>query len=321
MRPHVAPAHSRLRWATRACSGFRYTRACGGARAMQNRKAMACQWTCPECGYLVQASTEKVLKSNSRRHTREEHGDISIKTRRKQLQASRLRASRELVVDAEVVGKVNAKAYITCPVHRDALYDLAMKECLRIGFQPSQVARRKGLDFTKYTQTDPGRMRNVSGTIHVPKGLKKDTFLMWDFHINFLPMVAGAFALDSTLDVVFWLEDDIAFSKDVLATTLTRHATAMSNSLGWMAYTKVKGEARYGTHCIAVPRYGVALARQALDEDAAAAAVGGDPLSYLEGLDTFIWRACRRKLGGAPLAMAAEESMAGQRKHKYAGRK
>lgn len=261
-------------------------------------------WTCPSCAKRLIASTKASLSSNRSRHLREEHGDGNAKRRRQDQQAARLRAVRG-AAHAGSDAPSPVAAFITSPSHRDELYDQCFRECLRIGFLPSQVHRRRGMDFSKYVADGLARMKNPMGVVGVPEGLRKDTFLMWDFHANFLPTALAAFEQDKGLRAVFWLEDDTSFRKGVTAEALLEACLEAPDSIAWLAYTKKDCVPAWGSHCVGLTRSGAALARQRLNDEEAASRTAGSELSYLCGLDTWL-----KKGQPSKLVRAAAKSMA-----------
>ena len=280
------------------------------------------RWSCPDCPWECKARYRASLKSSINRHRREVHSNTGAVERRRLQQATRLRATRTHEESHQV--QINAKVFVTSPRHRDGLYNKCFDECLRIGFNSTQVHRRRGLELKRAIALAGKKMvvKNPEGPVLVPIGLRSDTFLMWDFHKNFLPTATHAFEADRDLKVVFWLEDDVFFHKGVDAETLVAAAERLPHSIGWLAFMTKKGAPFWGTHCLSIPRDGVALARQHMDNLATQAEEAGSPLSYLCGLDTWVRKMCSETAAlGTPYASAVKKSLAGQRAHTLKGRK
>ena len=125
-----------------------------------------------------------------------------------------------------------------------------------------------------------------------PEGLRKHTFLMWDWHQRFLDMASQVF---NTSDVQFvcWAEGDIGFRKhDLLSGLLSDLRTRSSGSPAcwWTAWMKVKGEPRYGAHFGCLTRDGCSVVEDYLNSLRTRAIDEGDPLGYLMGLDAFLYK-------------------------------
>ena len=101
------------------------------------------------------------------------------------------------------------------------------------------------------------------------------------------------------------------------------HALALAGKscLLWAGYISRKGEARYGSHLLGVSREGLKRLTKFLDKEASEAALAGDSLSYLEGLDTWIWRGKSRTLGSMAFVHVWGESFAHQAQHSLSGRR
>ena len=118
-----------------------------------------------------------------------------------------------------------------------------------------------------------------------------------------------------SIAVAAWIST--RFQPGVTAAKLVAAVSANPRFLAWLAFYKVRGSPRYGTHCVGIPRQGAALACHLCDDDAEKATLDGKPLSYLKGLDTFIHELQHRTVKGSPAAVAASVSLATQIRHKF----
>ena len=267
------------------------------------------QRSCPieGCGWKTEAQSTYACRQSLNRHLREEHSEGPHKRRRQEMQRMRLQHSRSSDDD-----HANCLALVVSPLHRDALYAKAVETLSDCGLPVARIRRRHGIDWLAYQRaSEEGSRRPYD----LPRGLKRHTFLMWDFHKSFLPAVAAAFEADDDLDLVFWVEDDIKIKDGVTWTEVVAACGDNPAPLTWLAYYKVKGRPRYGTHLLAVHRDGLSALLSHLD---AMEAASTDRMDYLEGLDTFCFHLLEQDDG---LVAVASQSLAEQRRHTMRGRR
>ena len=273
--------------------------------------SVACQH--PGCTFVANGSTELASRTGLARHTREQHSatGVSCRTRRQEQQKQRLHMARK---SQPLLLQGWAKQHrfaVTCPLRREAMWTSTHEGLMRAGVPAACVVRRKGIDFDKYTE-DPGRR---------PEGLKRSTFLMWDFHKGFLPRCKFWFASEAELQFIWWVEDDCALKANVDFTALHAHALAGRACLHWAGYLSKRGQPHWGTHLVAVSREGLPHLEARLSQEAAKAAEGGNSLAYLRGFDTWIRGVLAIEQGGMPLVRVLPKSVAQQRRHALRGRR
>ena len=286
--------------------------------------------TCPEpgCTFKTFGASKKSVVNNMYRHIREQHGDGDALERRRSQQRERVAVARCAIAPAGPPCSSDMMAFVTCPRHRDRLWSQALGRLCATGVPASKVHRRFGIDWHEYLRASGESDRRQRD---VPLGLKRHTFLMYDFHRHFLPSCEQAFQQDGELKVVYWVEDDITFPKgtafrDIHALALGHASAPAGPCLSWLGFTKVRGKARYGSHLVAVHREGVAALKAHLDCASEDGKEGGNLLSYLKGLDTFLCEGCSTRASGVAtgrlLAQASTQSMASQLKdHAFVGRR
>ena len=285
-------------------------------------------WRCPECGDRVKANSPKSLSSARDRHRRERHlpnAGQGIANRRQQ------QATRQRVVRGIASGGINRDEhpncllFVTCPDYRMDHHDATFAGMIEAGFEAREVHRRRGIDFSQYLNDLQAAGDGIArvGSQRLPRGLRKNTFLMFDFHRFFLPLVLSKFSEDASLEWCFWVEDDCSFAgrdATIASQVLACAASLRASGACWMGYSRRKGAPRYQSHLVALSRTGAEAMAEHLDETANAAKQAGDHLAYLEGLDTFLHKAQKTTKYGRPLVVAAPTSMARQRKHTRVGR-
>ena len=277
---------------------------------------------------MTEGASKASVVNNLSRHIREHHSDSDALDRRRSQQRHRMAIERTAIAPAMPSWVNDTMIYITCPRHRDTLWEGALSRVCATGVPASRVVRRFGIDWNEYLRASGAGDRRQRD---LPLGLKPHTFLMYDFHRHFLVACAQAFQRDDGLKVVYWVEDDISFPSGIAFRVIhdlaVAHASAPAGPcLSWLGFTKQRGEARYGSHLVAVHREGISALVAHLDRLAKEGQDVGRPMSYLKGLDTFLWVACRTRASGAAtsrlLARASTQSCASQlHNHAFVGRK
>ena len=120
----------------------------------------------------------------------------ALRKRRQSQQASRRQAER---AEESVLLQGHAAQHlfvITCPLHRETMWVRTRYALVKMGVPTSNIIRRRGIHFDHYQQ-------NWHRLHHLPAGLKRSTFLMWDFHNKFLPSCSTWFENDSELQYIW----------------------------------------------------------------------------------------------------------------------
>ena len=130
---------------------------------------------------MARGSTRLSCSTGMHRHIRETHGSAAdeTRTRRQAQQARRMQAHRAA---ESVVSHGHSKQHlfvVTCPLHRETMWLRTRDALVSIGIPTKNIIRRRGIHFERYQQ-------NGHGLHYMPVGLKRSTFLMWDFHHKFL---------------------------------------------------------------------------------------------------------------------------------------
>jgi len=212
-------------------------------------------------------------------------------------------------------------AWITCPRRRDDLFKMARAECLKIGFKLGDVHRRVGIDWKSYTANQMKCTCDVSNKwcwcgahTRMPPGLKKHTFLMYDFHVFFLPTAIN-FMKESGYQWVAWLEDDVKFPANRRVEEFADLALGMSPATVWAGYMKVGGKPKWQSHLLLMSLK--AAERMLAELDASEAAGMSHKRGHLVGLDTWVCNCMSKMVGGQSLVRASPSSMGSQRGHEY----
>ena len=204
---------------------------------------------------------------------------------------------------------------VTAPKHRDHLWDTARLELIRFGADAQQVRRRTGIDMQAADAAETPLQRDW----RCPEGLNRTTFLHYDFTECFLPYCAKVFRQHPCIEVIWWVEDDIKFTKDSDYSMLEHSAKEDNACMLWYGYLNVKGEPRYGSHFVGVTRAGIVKTRRHVrDHRSSGVHEAG---THLMGLDTFLYKLSKKCDEPMPLVRAAKSSWAGQRTHALKGRR
>ena len=265
------------------------------------------------CSFTANGSTEVAARNGLSRHMRERHRatDNDPAHRRRTQQSSRLRlarASQPMLLQGQVEQHL---FFVTCPLRREDMFTSTRDRLVAAGVAVESIMRRRGIDFATVTE-NPHRY---------PVGLKRSTFLMWDFHKNFLPSCQTWFDTRPELQFIWWVEDDCKLKPKIKVTSLHAHALAEPACLHWAGFAKVRGIAKWGTHLFALSRTGLPLVQAQLDKEESEVPEGTANLSYLMGLDTWFHKRRDIVSGELPLVRAWPESMASQVNHSRQGRR
>ena len=255
------------------------------------------------------------------KHAREWHGTGAALDRRRSQQSERLAAVRSV---APLVEHEQARGivFVTCPRHRDALWKLSRGELLRIKFGAPYIRRRFGIMWSDYEQLQKDPCVRGVPDQRLPKGLKRNTFLHYDFHIYFLPKLLQTFERDPSLKWGAWVEDDVVFKPQCTAMQLGASAITSSPSAVWVGYILRHGLPTWGSHCLVMTKAAATRLLAELDEMAeAVSGCTGRELSYLVGLDTWFKMCLPKIVNGAALMVAPPVAVAHQRAHLLRGRR
>lgn len=276
--------------------------------------------SCAACGKVLQGSTPKSLASAVNRHRREAHGDGTAIERRQAQQKSRLNSVRALQPSDEPAHS-RGIVYVTSLRRREALWEAARDEFLRLGMAPGCVRRRLGIDMVEYDSASQEQvsLRTCGGPL--PEGLRRSTFLMFDFYRNFLPLAVKVLEERPEIDWVAWAEDDIKFPAGRKVAELHEGAMAAGDSGFWAAFRTRGGKPVWGAHLVVVTTSAAQRILRCMDEEAQASRARGKPWSHLLALDTWIAKMCDREFEGAPLFCTGSSSLATQRAHPFKGRR
>ena len=263
------------------------------------------------CAFVARGSTRRTCQTTLARHVREQHNkNSSARRKRRNQQAQRIKLIRRQQ-PLLLQGKADTHRFIiTAPRHRSSMWETCKNNLVAKGIPAKHVKRRLGIDFKSYST-------GKQFTKRLPEGLKKHTFLMWDFHKSFLPACRDRFHRDHSVDIIWWVEDDCQLKKTINAESMESFALAGKGCLHWAGYIVIKGKAWWGSHLVGVSRSGVEHAIAKLDEEAKAAKGSGDRLGYLMGLDTWLRKQIGIERGGQPLVRIWPSSVAHQRKHEF----
>lgn len=265
------------------------------------------RWRCPHCDWRLAMASKASFDAAKCRHMREEHANAtSAKEQRRKQQRVRIAALRRGGGAGDVLTG-EWRIAVTCPPKREELWSLAFDGLVGAGFPAAAISRRKGIDLN-------------SNTPRRPAALTRSTFLLWDFHTRFLPWALGLFTSAPAIEVVVWAEDDVVLKAGVSAHTLRSEWAQRRAEVCWWGYTRVKGKPHWGSHLFAFSREGARQLRAVLDGQAAAFKGTRDPMGYLCGLDTFLRRLVGTKRRPGTVAVA-RSSLAGQRTHRWQGRR
>ena len=260
------------------------------------------------CQFVAHGCARLAARTGLARHARENHSAEAqaAKHRRQRQQARRLQLSRD---HQPLLSQGDAGKHlfvVTSPLRRQALFEGTRDALIAAGVPPKRIVRRGGIDFKQYLQ-NRGRL---------PAGLRRSTFLMWDFHKQFLPKCKSLFAGQPGLKFVWWVEDDCKLKKGVDIQTLHAHALAGPACIHWAAYFKKNGQARWGSHLAAVSRAGLPHVESQMNKEAKQSS-----WSYLLGLDSWLHRGLNLERASMPLVGAWQSSVASQRRHGLKGRR
>ena len=317
---------------------------------------MACQHS--GCDFVSWGSSERVAKVNLQRHVRECHASNAEATRqhRQMQQRSRLAASRlarnavvslsrssggteqverpvlkrpssTLERPGAVLKRPSAVVQrpaaapkhlfvVTAPNSRTDFWEKAREELLQAGIPVENICRRKGLDFTEYSRPDSPLPRDG----RYPPGLKRHTFLHFDFIEHFLPWCKDRFEKRDSVQVIWWVEDDIKMKMGASQVHEKLELTLQQeHCLLWAGYTKKGATPRFGSHLVGVTRVGFdRLLDFVRDSRSSGVREVGD---HLKGLDTWLWQLVDRSSDENKLCKTAAETWAGQVRHTRAGRR
>ena len=136
------------------------------------------------------------------------------------------------------------KFFATSPIHRERTWEAMRDHFVRMGIPIECVRRRHGVHFQGYLDgNDAGR--------RLPKGLKRCTFLMWDFHRLFIRLAKSTFNSDPDCEFVVWCEDACRFQKKGVLTDMTRGMRQRKRCAAhWLGFLKVKGKPWWQAHCV-----------------------------------------------------------------------
>lgn len=204
---------------------------------------------------------------------------------------------------------------VTCPDRREHLYEKTLQGLLDVGFKVDQVRRRRGVDMNLKSKCKGPKSHKL------PPNLDRSTFLMWDFHKGFLPSAIAAFESDSSLQVVFWAEDDVQVGAGVDAAALKRQCLLSPSAMAWLGYVRRNGVPWYGAHLLGVTRRCSARLREHLDAMSGPNRRTSSSTSHLVSLDCWVRRMQEVTVRGKALCLAAPMSMARQRVHGLIGRR
>ena len=257
------------------------------------------------------------------RHRREQHGDGGVLQRRRYQQRRRNNAERAIAPAEAPADLEDALYYVTAPAHRESMWEQARDRLLAVGVPLGRIRRRHGIHWSEYEQLESDAAHWSDLRHDLPRGLQRNTFLMYDFHRRFLPACQEAFRASGGLSLVYWIEDDINFARLSRMSDINSIAASQNTCLSWLGYKRVKGKPKWGTHIMAVHRAGVDELLAVLNGKAQVARDGGRPMSYLMGLDTWVSQMCEAKTPtGRSVAMASAKSLAQQSyTHAFVGRR
>ena len=210
------------------------------------------------------------------------------------------------------------------------MFQSTREQLLSVGFSVTQIKRRFGITWSKHVlakassrQRDSSQL-DLIGSQRLPRALRTNTFLSWDFHKRFLPMALRAFSDQQTLQWIFWVEDDCTFKRNLnltVAKLISVCDRSRASGAVWLGFVSRNGVPAWGSHLIALSRQGALNLKSHLDDLGAQAMQNGKPLQYLMGLDTMMKAFCCVWMNGLPLVVTHSESLAYQRSHELAGRK
>ena len=266
------------------------------------------------CKFVARGSTWLSCSTGMCRHIRENHGPAAhaTRTRRQAQQLHRrkecYRAARGLLVQ----GLSEQHLFVvTCPLHRESMWIRTREKLVAMGVSVKRIVRRRGIHFEHYQQNGYRLCHDL------PAGLKRCTFLMWDFHHRFLNSCSKWFEKDIDLQYIWWVEDDCSFKTGVDMESLHAIAVGGKALIHWAGYKRKRGEPTWGSHLAVIHRSSVAHLIAQRDKEANEA---GD-LSYLMGLDTWFRNGQMISVAGKRLVVASSESVGYQRRHEWAWRR
>jgi len=281
---------------------------------------------CRDCGYTVHGATAKICRNNLSRHIRERHGDGSALTRRRSQQARRKLAVHHGLVGCTVQPSPSCRAcagvlvYVTSPAQRDDMFNATLSELVRIGVPVAAVRRRRGFAF-RAARAGNMPVGHCARPTRPPEGLRLNTFLMWDFHKNFIPTALRACeGSNNDVKVVLWVEDDTRFADGIQAQDIIAAVRNAEPSFVWLGYILKAGKPHWGSHLLGFSPASLQIAKKTLDAAQAQSRSRGKPLQYLVGLDTWVRRVLTTTQDGHPVASVVSRSMACQRQHAKRGR-
>ena len=289
---------------------------------------------CTKCRPAVAFRSDASLKyaqDQLNRHIREEHkkDKVTNKKKRRQQQAARKKVRKAALKRGELRacglrGLVAATACrVLCPARRGNNEKGTRKVLAAFGFK--KVERDRGWDFV----TGRNVPRSIPHTWSY-RGLGRAPYRCtvkahkWEhlwFERAFLPETIARFNKDHVVQTIILFEDDATPRSRVTVDDLMKEVAEAAPSALWCGYYSRAGEARYGSHCLAVTRQSAAWllrhSRSLTDER--------DAYMHYVGLDTFFYNITQDKTlklpsGEPPIAVSSEPFFV-QRAHVYQGRK
>ena len=200
---------------------------------------------------------------------------------------------------------------VLSPRFREAEWERARSELLNFGVPISQIVRRTGIDFQAYSSGNSSLQRDL------PEGLKRNTFLHFDFTEKFLPWCSTTFARETQLSVIWWVEDDVCMNKTHKEMDEFMQSSLQETTpLLWFGYLRQGEKPRWGSHLLGVTRAGLPRLMNYV-RDSRSSGVGKVG-SHLQALDTWVYNLLAKK---DSMVKASSTSWAGQRKHERKGRR
>ena len=132
--------------------------------------------------FVARGSSWLACSTGMYRHMRETHGSAALatRTRRQAHQLHRRKECYRAARDMLVQGLSQQHLFVvTCPLHRESMWIRTREKLVAMGVSVKRIVRRRGIHFEHYQQNGYHLCH------HLPAGLKRCTFLMWDFHHRF----------------------------------------------------------------------------------------------------------------------------------------
>ena len=203
------------------------------------------------------------------------------------------------------------------------MWKLARAECTKIGFKVKEIRRRGGILWSEYKKNQQECTCDVSSKwcwcgalTRIAPSLKKHTFLMYDFHVNFLP-AAIAQMEEAGYKWAAWMEDDVVFPAGRRVDELADVALRMSPATVWAGYMKVGGKPRWQSHLLLMSLAAAKAMLAELDACKLEETKNNHAHPHLCGLDTWI-RDCQFKtVDNVPIVRVSPTVLGRQRGHPH----